>query len=168
MKTYKKLFSSITEFQNLLLAAHLAAKGKTMRHYILRFFNRLEENLLLLQTELRDHSYVPGSYSAFHIYEPKPRTISAAPFRDRVVHHALIKIIGPFFERSFIHDSYANRVEKGTHAAIRRYQTYLRRYPYVQKCDIHKYFPSVDHEILKDLVRKKIADRQTQIGRAHV
>jgi retron-type reverse transcriptase len=84
--------------------------------------------------------------------------ISASPFRDRVVHHALINVIGPPLERSFIHDSYANRVGKGTHLAIRRFQWFQRRYDYVLKCDIRKYFPSIDHEILKNSLHKRIVD----------
>ncbi|MBI1922789.1 RNA-directed DNA polymerase [Candidatus Poribacteria bacterium] len=161
MKTYKRLYPQIVAFENLLCAAHLAAKGKREQPNVMRFFHRLEDNLFGLQAELEDRTYRPGAYSTFHIYEPKPRLISAAPFRDRVVHHALINIIGPLFERSFIFDSYANRVGKGTHRAIRRYQHFLRQYQYVLKCDIRKYFPSIDHQILKTLIRWRIADDAT-------
>jgi retron-type reverse transcriptase len=91
------------------------------------------------------------------IYDPKERMISAAPFRDRVVHHALCNVIEPVFEKTFIHDSYANRKGKGTHKAIERYQHYARRYRYVLKCDIKKFFPSLDHAILKQEIRWKIA-----------
>lgn len=161
MKTYKNLFSQIISFENLLNAFYEAARGKREKIYVIDFSYALEENLLKLQTQLQSHSYKPGDYSTFQIYHPKPRKISAAPFRDRVVHHALINIIGPLLEKSFIDDSYANRVDKGTHRAIRRYQQFLRKFDYVLKCDIKKYFPSIDHEILKALIRKKIADRQT-------
>ena len=121
----------------------------------------IEENIYLLQDELSRQSYCPGNYSTFPIYRPKPRKISAAPFRDRVVHHALINVIGPLLERSFIFDSYANRVGKGTHKAIQRYQSFLREYDWVLKCDIQKYFPSIDHDILKSLFRDKIAESKT-------
>ena len=131
MKTAKKLYSFITSFENLLRAAHQAAKGKRECDYVLRFFRKLEDNLFQLQQELTTHSYLPGQYSSFFIYEPKKRKISAAPFRDRVVHHALINIIGPILENSFIYDSYANRKGKGTHRAIRRYEHYLRQFDYV-------------------------------------
>lgn len=161
MKTHKNLFPRIVAFENLLLAAGLAAKGKREQPNVLHFFNRLEENLWRLQEELASQTYQPGAYSTFHIYEPKPRMISAAPFRDRVVHHALINIIGPLFERGFIFDSYANRIGKGTHRAIRRYQHFLRLHKYVLKCDIKKYFPSIDHDLLKALVRRCIADDKT-------
>ena len=161
MKTFKNLFQKIISFENLLLAAHKAAKGKRENANVLNFFFKLEENLFQLGEELTRQSYRPGSYSTFRIYDPKPRMISAAPFRDRVVHHALINIIEPFFKRSFIFDSYANRVGKGTHKAIRRYQAFLRKYNFVLKCDIKKYFPSIDHEILKQLIRRTIFDQKT-------
>ncbi|MEK7728837.1 MAG: reverse transcriptase domain-containing protein [candidate division KSB1 bacterium] len=158
MKTFTNLFAKITSFENLLLAAHKAAQGKRERPYVLLFFERLEDNLWRLQEELEAQTYRPGQYSTSRIYAPKPRLISAAPFRDRVVHHALINVIGPLFERSFIFDSYANRVGKGTHRAIRRYQHFLRLYEYVLKLDFKKYFPSIDHEILKALLRRRIGD----------
>jgi retron-type reverse transcriptase len=161
MKTHKNLFPQIITFENLLLAAQKAAAGKREQPNVLHFFNRLEENLWRLQEELAGKTYQVGQYSTFQIYAPKPRMISAAPFRDRVVHHALVNIIGLLFERSFIFDSYANRIDKGTHRAIRRYQHFLRDYRYVLKCDIRKYFPSIDHEILKTLIRRRLADTKT-------
>ncbi len=161
MKTHKNLFAKIISFENLLLAAHLAAQGKREHPNVLRFFERLEDNLWSLQELLSSQTYQPGPYSISQIYEPKPRMISAAPFHDRVVHHALINVIGPLFERSIIFDSYANRRGKGTHRAIRRYQHFLRQYGYALKCDIRKYFPSIDHELLKQRVRRRIADAKT-------
>lgn len=160
MKTYKHLFAQITSFENLYLAAHQAAKGKREKFSVMDFFLRLEENLFQLQAELLSGEYRPGAYRAFFIYDPKPRMISAAPFYDRVVHHALMNVIGPIFERSLIFDTYANRVGKGTHKAIRRFQRFLQRYRYVLKCDLRKYFPSIDREILKALIRKRIRDPQ--------
>jgi len=160
MKTHKHLFAKIISFANLLLAAHKAAVGKREQPNVMLFFDRLEENLWRLQEELQTQTYQPGEYSTFQIYESKPRMISAASFRDRVVHHALINVIGPLFERSFIFDSYANRLGKGTHRAIRRYQHFLRDYRYALKCDIKKYFPSIDLEILKIILRRRLADSQ--------
>lgn len=92
------------------------------------------------------------------MYEPKRRKISAAPFRDRVVHHALCQVIEPIFEPTFIHDSYACRVNKGTHRAVERSQRFARQYRYVLKADIRKFFPSVDHAILLSLLGRKLAD----------
>jgi len=161
MKTAKNLYHRIVLFENLLDAAKKAAKGKRERRYVLEFFEKLEDNIFQLQEELRNLTYKPGNYTTFSIYEPKKRMISAAPFRDRVVHHALINIIGPILEKSFIYDNYANRKGKGTHLAIRRYQRYLRTFTYVLKCDIKKYFPTIDHIVLKQMIRKKIGDKPT-------
>lgn len=155
------LFNRVISFTNLLTAAKKAAKGKSEQYNVMLFFAKLEENLYRLQGELDNQSYIPGKYHTFHIYDPKTRLISAAPFRDRVVHHALMNIIGPLLERSFIFDSYANRVGKGTHKAINRFQFYLKRYSYLLKCDIKSYFPSIDHAILKALTRKRIGCKKT-------
>ena len=161
MKSHKHLFSQIVSFSNLLDASHKAARGKRERPNVILFFHGLEDNLWKLSQDLSDRTYRPGGYATFSIYRPKPRMISAAPFRDRVVHHALINVIGPLLERSFIHDSYANRVGKGTHRAIRRFQWFLRRHRYVLMCDIRKYFPSIDHQILRRRLRQRIADAGT-------
>ncbi len=108
-----------------------------------------------------DGSYKPGAYRSFYIRDPKRRLISAAPFRDRVVHHALCNVIGPLFERTFIGDSYANRVGKGTHAALDRCQSFAQRYRYVLQCDIEQFFPSVDLAILREMLARKLADDAT-------
>lgn len=157
MKTYRQLFDKITAWDNLLLAAQKARQGKRFAPSATRFSLRLEQELLCLQRELQTRTYRPGSYHTFLIHDPKQRMISAAPFRDRVVHHALVNVIEPIFEKTFIHDSYANRKGKGTHRAIERFQHYARRYPWVLKCDIRKFFPSVDHTVLKREIRWKIA-----------
>ena len=161
MKTHKNLYSHICSFENLLLAAHKAAQGKRFRPYVLEFFNEIEHNAFQLLRELRTFTYQPGEYSTFFIYEPKQRLISAADFRDRIVHHMLINVIGPFFERRFIFDSYANRVGKGTHAAICRLQYFMQQAKYVLKCDFRLYFPSIDFERLKHEIRRVIGDKQT-------
>lgn len=118
----------------------------------------MEENLLKLREQLAKQTYRPGKYSNFHVHEPKRRLISAAPFRDRVVHHALCNLLEPVFERSFIHDSYANRVKKGTHRALARCQEFARRYPFVLQCDLKQFFPSLDHQILMRILRRRIQD----------
>jgi RNA-directed DNA polymerase len=152
------MFDQLTSWSNLLLAYRKASKGKRGLPNVAAFEHRLEENLLQLQAELRDRTYRPGSYDTFTIHEPKQRLISAAPFRDRVVHHALCNLIEPIFERSFIADSYANRIGKGTHHALDRCQQFARRYPYVLQCDIRQFFPSLDHAILCDILARKIYD----------
>lgn len=151
-------FADLTGWDNLLTAYRQAAKRKRGHANVAAFEYRLEDNLLALQSELRAQSYRPGPYRSFYIHEPKRRLISAAPFRDRVVHHALCNLIEPRFERAFIADSYANRVGKGTHRALDRCQQFARRYRYVLQCDVRQFFPSIDHAILRALLAAKIAD----------
>ncbi len=158
MKRYGNLWNDLISWDNLLHAVRKAQRGKRFRREVARFIFHLEPELLRLQEELSQRTYLPGPYRTFRIYEPKPRLISAAPFRDRVVHHALTNVIGPIFERSFIFDSYACRIGKGTHAAVDRCQRYARRFRYVLKADIRKFFPSIDHQILKQLISRKIKD----------
>jgi retron-type reverse transcriptase len=161
MKRYGYLWPSIITYENLWLSARKAQKGKRFRDNVLEFNFNLEKELLILQNELKTQTYCPGAYKTFHILEPKPRLISAAPYRDRVVHHALCTVITPIFERSFIPDSYANRVGYGSHRALRRFTQHLRSSRYVLQCDIRKYFPSIDHEILKSIIRLKIKCPET-------
>jgi retron-type reverse transcriptase len=158
VKTYDNLYQYVAAFENLYLAYRKAAKGKRGQPNVAAFEFDLEANLFQLQVELCDKSYRPGSYHSFRIYDPKPRLISAAPFRDRVVHHALCNVIEPIFERTFVGDSYANRVGKGTHRALNRCQAFARRYRYVLQCDIRQFFPSLDLGILRAILARKIAD----------
>jgi retron-type reverse transcriptase len=157
MKQFDNLFIKICEWDNLLLAFKKAEAGKRSSPNVIEFRFRLAENLLMLKAELENGTYTPGIYTTFYVYEPKKRMISAAPFRDRVLHHALCNVIEPLFERSLIFDTFANRNGKGTHAAIRRCQEMMRKHTWVLKCDIKKYFPSIDHVILKELVAEKIS-----------
>jgi RNA-directed DNA polymerase len=158
MKPYHNLYSQVWDWNNLLLAYRKASKGKRGKPPAARFEYHLEDNLVQLQAGLRDQSYRPGPYASFYIHEPKRRLISAAPFRDRVVHHGLCNVIEPLFERRFIFDSYANRVGKGTHRALDRCQQFARRYRYVLPCDVRQFFPSIDHAILWDTLSRVIAD----------
>jgi retron-type reverse transcriptase len=161
MKRHGNLFTRVCTFENLLLAARKASRGKRFRDNILTFNAVLEKEILLLQKQLRSQTYRPGSYMAFYIYEPKKRLISAAPFRDRVAHHALCNVIEPIFESGFIFDSYANRKWKGTHRAVDRYTEFSRKNHYVLKCDIKKFFPSMDHVILLEIINRKIKCPET-------
>ena len=154
------MYEQLVSWDNLLLAYRKAAKGKRGHYNVASFEYHLEDNLLQLQQELKDLTYQPGAYTSFHIHEPKRRLISAAPFRDRVVHHALCNLIEPLFERSFIHDSYANRTGKGTHRALDRAQSFSRRYRYLLQCDIRQFFPSIDHAILHKILARKISDKR--------
>jgi RNA-directed DNA polymerase len=152
------MYDQLCSWDNLLLAYRRASRGKRGHPNVAAFEYALEDNLLKLQTELQIFAYQPGPYTSFHIHEPKRRLISAAPFRDRVVHHALCNLIEPIYERSFIFDSYANRVGKGMHRALDRAQYFARRYPYVLACDVRQFFPSIDHAILREQLSRKISD----------
>ena len=173
MKTYKNLFNKICSFENLHLAYLKARKCKRYKDEILKFSWNLEENLLKLQKELMSQTYQHGGYREFVVCDSKKRKIKAAPFKDRVVHHALCNIIEPIFDREFIYDTYACRENKGTHRAIKRLEKFIKsvnstlreremNFPaskiYCLQCDVSKYFDSIDHQILFSLLRKKIAD----------
>ena len=151
-------YQQIYAWGNLLQAHRLAAKGKRGRTSVAAFEYAYADNLLALQEELVKLSYNPGPYRHFYIHEPKRRKISAAPFRDRIIHHALCNIIEPRFERCFIADSYANRVGLGTHRAVNRLQYFAQHYQYVLRADVVRHFPSIDHAILRAELAKHIPE----------
>ncbi len=157
MKTFKNLYPKICAFETLETAFRKARRGKRHQPNVAAFECNLDLELLALQDELADESYRPGGYRHFTIYDGKPRRISAAPFRDRVAHHALCAVTEPIWEARFIDDSYACRQGKGTHAALDCCTQFARRYPYVLQCDIVQFFPSVDHEVLANLLARYIA-----------
>ncbi|MBE9065666.1 Retron-type reverse transcriptase [Leptolyngbya cf. ectocarpi LEGE 11479] len=161
MKRYGNLWLQVIAFENLLRASRLAQKSKRFRPNVLAFNHRLEQELQQLQAELKTLTYQPGGYRTFRIRDPKPRMISAAPYRDRVVHHALCNVIVPLLDRTLIHDTYANRCGYGTHRALHRFTGWARQYRYGLQCDISKYFPSIDHEILKAFLRKHLKCQNT-------
>ena len=158
MKRVKNLWDDITGFGNLLEAHRKARCGKRGRDEVARFELNLEPELRRLQTELKSHTYVPGPYREFTLFERKPRQIAAAPYRDRVVHHALMNIVEPALDRRFIDDSYACRVGRGVHAAVDRYQHWARRYTYAMKLDVVRYFPNIAHHRLKAKLARRIGD----------
>lgn len=153
MKRAGNLYNSIVSFESLLAASRKARRGKRFKASTARFEYNLERNIA---KKLQAQTWRPGKYREFYIYELKPRKISAAPYEDRVVQHALCSIIEPIFDGTFIHDNYACRKGKGTHKAVDRFTYYARRFKYVLKFDIARYFPSIDHEILKEKIRRKI------------
>jgi len=154
----KDVFEKASTFQNLYLAFRKAFKSGKRSPDAQRFFFHLERELFLLQEEIRAGEYRPGNFYFFKVYDPKERTISVAPFRDRVVHHALVRILEPFYERIFINDSYATRKDKGSHRAIYRAQRFLRQYPWYLKMDIRKYFDSIDQSVLFKRIARRVKD----------
>jgi retron-type reverse transcriptase len=155
------LFGGIAGFAPLHAAWRKAVLGKRRKPGAAAFTANLETNLLRLERELRDRTWRPGRYVTIEIRDPKHRMVSAAPFRDRVVHHALCAVIAPLFERGFIDHSYANREGKGTHRAVARYEQWRDRYRHVLRCDLFRFFPAIDHAILKQDFRRRIACADT-------
>ena len=155
-KRHDQLFARIASFQALYAAARRAVKGKRKKPGAAAFFANLEGELLALERQLRGGYYRPGRYVAFEVNDPKKRIVSAAPFRDRVVHHALCAVVEPIFERGFIDHTFANRAGKGTHRAIDAYERYRGRHACVLRGDIYRYFPAIDHVILKSDFRRRI------------
>ncbi len=160
MKRIGNLFDTLCGFDNLHAAFKKAWRGCGRSDEACRFFFHLETKLLQIQKELMDGSYQPAAYRYFTIHDPKERLISVAPFRDRVVHHALVNVLEPVFEPTFIHDSYATRKAKGTHRAVWRAQKFLRRHHYYLKIDVAKYFHGIDHDVLLALVARKVKDKK--------
>jgi len=160
MKSYKNLYQKICSFSNLLNAFYKAYKGKKNKPEVIEFFFNYEFELMLIQEELLTNKYQPDKYKNFYVYEPKKRHICAASFRDRIVHHSICNILEPIFEKIFIYDSFACRKNKGHHRAVKRVQSFCRKRKFFLKTDIRKFFPSVDHYVLKQLLLKKINDPQ--------
>lgn len=177
MKTYNNLYDKVCSMGNLYRAFRKAKKRKSTKPYVINFEKNLAKNLVQLQKELKTQTYKPKPLKTFIIRDPKTRVISASDFRDRVVHHAICNIIEPIFEKTVIHDSYANRKGKGTHKALERFDCFKRKITkngrlvknpksanmiigYALKCDIKQYFPSVDHDIMINLLGRKVRDKK--------
>jgi retron-type reverse transcriptase len=175
MKQYKHLYEKVCSLDNLRFAFKKAKKGKSKRKYVIEFEADLENELNKLKEELESLTYQPKPLKTFVIRDPKTRVISASDFRDRVVHHALCNVIEPIFDKTFIHDCYANRKKKGTLAALQRFNSFMRKVTrngklvknainnnkvvgYALKADIKHYFDTVDHEVLMKIIGKKIND----------
>jgi len=167
VKTYKNLYPQVYDFYNLFLAFKKAKKGKSSKDYVISFEKDLGHNLNILSEELLSLTYRPKSLQTFILRDPKTRKISKSDFRDRIIHHAICNIIEPILDRPIIYDSYANRKGKGTLKAIERFDYFKRkvtknnhRKAYCFKADIKQYFENVDHNILIQILSKKIKDKK--------
>ncbi len=160
MKRYGFLFEGLYDYENLSRSFRQAFKGSRKKEQNSEYYFFLEPGLLQLQTKLKTGTYHPAKYRYFKIYEPKERLISVACFEDRVVHHAIVNMLEPIYEKVFIHDSYANRKNKGIHKAIGRAQRYMKRNRWFLSIDIEKYFANINHKILMEIIRKKIKDEK--------
>jgi hypothetical protein len=160
-KTVRHCYADLCRFEHLLAAYRRARRGKRRRSDVAAFEFCYEDHLHQLATELCEERYQPGPYRTFRVTENgKQRTISAAPFRDRVVHHALCAVLEPIWEPRFIHDSYASRPNKGTHVALDRAQHFARGHRYALQLDVQQFFPSIDHAILRGLLARYVADER--------
>ncbi len=166
MNRVHEIYSNIISLENLFQAWSEFKKGKRLRKDVQFFERYLEDNLFLLHEQLREKTYEHGDYTAFNIYDPKFRHIHKAEVRDRIIHHAAVSVIEPFFDKTFIFDSYSCRKNKGTHKAVKRLFGFIRKVSenYREDCfylkpDIKKFFESVDHNTLINLIAKKIQDR---------
>lgn len=164
MKIYRKLFAEIISIESLLAAWDAFKPGKRDKPDVQQFEYKLEDNLFQLHRDLAGKRYRHGPYHAFYIRDPKVRHIHKAEVRDRIVHHALCKHLSAIFEPTFIADSYSAQIAKGAHRAVRRLQTFARSVRqthgqcFVLKCDIRKFFPSLDHAILREIIARRIKD----------
>lgn len=170
MRSYADLFPIVANWENLLLAYGEARRGKRNRPEVLRFHQRFESSLEELRGQLLSGEWMPDPYREFVSFgEVKRRVIHAPTFRDRVVHHALVRIIGPLLEQKWIFDSYACRKGKGIHRAAKRVQRFLRegRGNYVLQLDISRYYPSMDHAVLLEMLGRTIRDERVMslVGR---
>ncbi len=149
MKRANNLIPQIADIDNLRLAFWKASKGKRHAENVLAYQAHVDENLLLLRHQILTNEVLVGDYHYFKIYEPKERQICASAFSEQVLHHAIINVCHPYFEKAQIYDSYASRVGKGTHKAIARAQSYAQKYRCFLKLDVRKFFDSISHSALK-------------------
>ncbi len=164
----KNLFNKISSLENLFKAWEEFKLGKRSKTDVMQFEMELEKNIFDLSFKFQNKTYSHGQYSGFYITDPKLRHIHKATVRDRVVHHAVYNVLYPIFEKTFIQNSFSCRIGKGTHKGVIAVKEMLRKVSrnnshscYALKCDIRKFFDSVDQEILLSILKKKVKDRDT-------
>ena len=161
LRRHHDVFDGIARFDRLVAAARRAVRGKRRVPGAAAFMADLEPACLQLERELNAGTWRSSGYAVFRVNDPKPRRISAAPFPDRVVHHAFCAVVEPIFEAGFTPTSFANRKGFGTHAAVDRYERCRDGAAWVLRCDVHRFFPAIDHAILKEDLRRRIACSRT-------
>lgn len=162
MKRLNNLYSQIISIENLRIADTKASKGKSKQYGVEVHRKQQEANILLLHLRLLNKDYKTSPYTTFKVYEPKERVVYRLPyFPDRITHHAVMNILEPIFVSTFTADTYSCIKGKGIHAAARAVEKALQDKPGTQYClklDIKKFYPNIDHEVLKQLLRRKIKD----------
>ncbi|SFF03446.1 RNA-directed DNA polymerase [Thermoflexibacter ruber] len=160
MKRVGNLLHSIADTDNLRLAVWKAGKGKRYSRQVLDYSNDLEINLLNLQSEILSGKVSVGNYRYFKVYEPKERQICASAFSEQVLHHALMNVCHPYFERYQVYESYASRKGKGVYAALEKAQHFTQKHTFFLKLDVKKFFDSIHHSVLKSQLAKRFKDKR--------
>jgi retron-type reverse transcriptase len=155
LKRHLIKLEQVATYPNLALAAHKAAKGKHQRREVRCFFQRFDKSINQLGSDILNKQVPDGRMKQFYIFEPKKRSIHAACFKDRVLHHALMNFAGPVLDRSLVPSSFACRPKKGIHSAVNHVQSKLRKYPWYVKFDIEHYFDTIDHGLLLQLLSRR-------------
>ena len=162
MKRHGNLFQKIVDIDNLRISVHNARKGKSTRNNVRKFYREFDSSIEQIRKSLIEKTFKTSRYQTKMIYEPKQRTIYILPFNpDRIVQHALMRIIEPIWDGLLISDSYACRTGKGIHAGSKRTSELVRKYDYCLKCDVSKFYQSVNHDILFDIIQRKIKCKDT-------
>lgn len=168
MKIYTDIFEKIISLENLFSAWEEFKRDKQKKLGVQEFELHLEQNIFQLHRELKNRTYKHGSYTSFYIHDPKRRHIHKADVKDRVFHHAIFQILNPIFESTFISESFSCRVGKGTHKGVEYVEKTIRKVSknytktcFVLKCDIKKFFDSVDHDVLLKILSNTIKDKDT-------
>ncbi len=159
MKRANNLYEDIYELNNLHLAYYKASNGKRLKEDVISFSRNLDYNLHSIQSQLIRRDVIMGDYHYFRISDPKDRLICAVPFRDRVLHHAIINVTERYFDNFQIYDSYACRKGKGVHRAVSRAFSVCKKHTYYLKLDVRKFFDNVDHDILYSLLNNRFKDK---------
>jgi len=159
------LFNKIISLDNLFLAWREFKCGKTKKIDVIEFQKNLKNNIFNLHNELKNKTYEHSDYFSFYVKDPKLRLINKACVKDRILHRAIFRVLYPIFDKTFIFDSYSCRINKGIHRAVNRLNDFARKISknntkacYVLKCDVRKFFDSIDQNILINLIKKKIKD----------
>lgn len=162
----RHIYNNIISIENLLVSWQEFLRGKRKRKDVAEFSVKFLDNIVVIHRDLKLKTYGHSGYQAFKINDPKPRDIHKASVRDRLVHHAIYRILYPYFDRKFIYDSYSCRLNKGTHRAINHFRDFGRKVSknntrtcWILKCDVRKFFANIDHQTLKDILAKHIKDK---------
>ena len=160
-------YNDIINIENILHTWERFLRGKRKKKDVMLFELNLSENLISIYKDLKNKTYIHGGYSSFNISDPKPRNIHKATVRDRVVHHLIYKELYPYFDTRFIHDSYSCRKNKGTHKSLDRFKYFAQKVSknntrtcYILKCDIRKFFASINHDVLYTILKRHIVDAE--------